>query len=156
MTWVEIGVVLAAAVMTIGAGAIVILVSGEGMQAASLQAEQKALALFRPWLSPEQAQQYNSLKHFEVIGSDTGTRYRIRHGKMMNIEPWPASQGSTSVTTGQPKSVTARFTHQHKNSRPPRRLRPRNECYLESPWGAGGVVSGMAAGMTTVSARAGS
>jgi hypothetical protein len=56
------------------------------MQAASLQAEQKALALFRPWLSPEQAQQYNSLKHFEVIGSDTGTRYRIRHGKMMNID----------------------------------------------------------------------
>jgi hypothetical protein len=86
MTWVEIGVVLATAVMTIGAGAIVMLVSGEGMQAASLQAEQKALALFQPWLSPEQAQQYNSLKHFEVIGSDTGTRYRIRHGKMMNID----------------------------------------------------------------------
>jgi hypothetical protein len=56
MTWVEIGVVLiAAAVMTTGAGVIVMLVSGEGMQAASLQAEQKALALFRPWLSPEQA-----------------------------------------------------------------------------------------------------
>jgi hypothetical protein len=51
MTWVEIGVVLAAAVMTSGAGAVVILVSGEGMQAASLQSEQKALALFRPWLS---------------------------------------------------------------------------------------------------------
>jgi hypothetical protein len=24
--------------------------------------------------------------HFEVIGSDTGTRYRIRHGRMMNID----------------------------------------------------------------------
>jgi hypothetical protein len=24
--------------------------------------------------------------HFEVVGSDTGTRYRIRHGRMMNID----------------------------------------------------------------------
>jgi hypothetical protein len=48
--------------------------------------EQKALTLLRPWLSPEQTRQYNSQKHFEVIGSDTGTRYRIRHGHMMNID----------------------------------------------------------------------
>jgi hypothetical protein len=46
----------------------------------SAQAQQKALALLRLWLSPEQAAQYNSKKHFDVIGSDTGTRYRIRHG----------------------------------------------------------------------------
>jgi hypothetical protein len=39
-----------------------------------------------PWLSPAQAQQYNSQKHFEVIGSGTGTRYRIRHGRMVNID----------------------------------------------------------------------
>jgi hypothetical protein len=39
-----------------------------------------------PWLSPEQAEQYNSYKYFEVIGSDTGKRYRIRHGRMMNID----------------------------------------------------------------------
>ena len=86
MTWVEMGVVLAAAVVTTGAGIIIMLVSGEGMQVASLQAEQKALALFRSWLSPGQFQQYNFHKHFEVIGSDTGTRYRIRHARMMNID----------------------------------------------------------------------
>ena len=86
MTWVEMGLVLVAAVMTTGAGAIIMLVSGEGMQAASLQAEHKALALFRSWLSPGQSQQYNLHKHFEIIGSDTGTRYRIRHGRMMNID----------------------------------------------------------------------
>jgi hypothetical protein len=51
-----------------------------------LPAERKALALLRAWLSPEQAQQYDSRKHFEVIGSDTGTRYRIRHGHMINID----------------------------------------------------------------------
>jgi hypothetical protein len=50
------------------------------------EAEQKAHALLRAWLSPEQARQYNSEKHFEVIGSDTGTRYRIRHGHMINID----------------------------------------------------------------------
>jgi hypothetical protein len=49
------------------------------------EAEQKAHALLRAWLSPEQAQQYNS-KHFDVIGSDTGTPYRIRHGRMVNID----------------------------------------------------------------------
>jgi hypothetical protein len=46
----------------------------------------KALSLLRLWLSPEQAAQYNSEEHFDVIGSDTGTRYRIRHGQMMNID----------------------------------------------------------------------
>jgi hypothetical protein len=49
-------------------------------------AEHKALALLGAWLSPTQAEQYKSYKHFEVIGSDTGTRYRIRHGRMMNID----------------------------------------------------------------------
>jgi hypothetical protein len=40
--------------------------------------EQKAVALLQPWLSPEQAEQYSSYRYFEVIGSDTGKRYRIR------------------------------------------------------------------------------
>jgi hypothetical protein len=86
MTWVEMGGLLAATVVITGAGVIIMLVSGEGMQAASLQAEHEALALFRSWLSPGQSQQYNFHKHFEVIGSDTGTRYRIRHARMMNID----------------------------------------------------------------------
>jgi hypothetical protein len=77
---VEFGVAL-----TVGAVAMIVIMAGE-MRGASSQAEEKALALLRPWLSPEQAQQYGSRKHFEVIGSDTGTRYRIRHGRMMNID----------------------------------------------------------------------
>jgi hypothetical protein len=52
----------------------------------SLQAQQRALTLLRLWLSPEQAAQYNSKKHFDVIGSDTGTRYRIRYGQITNID----------------------------------------------------------------------
>ena len=52
----------------------------------SRQAQEKSLALLRRWLSPEQAAQYNSKEHFDVIGSDTGTRCRIRHGCMVNID----------------------------------------------------------------------
>ena len=63
---------------------VIMLVAG--MEATSSQVEHKALALLQPWLSPTQAEQYNSYKHFEVIGSDTGTRYRIRHGRMMNVD----------------------------------------------------------------------
>ena len=55
-------------------------------QSPSLQAQQKSLALLRLWLSPEQAAQYSSKEHFDVIGSDTGTRYRIRHGHMTSID----------------------------------------------------------------------
>jgi hypothetical protein len=57
-----------------------------GMEATSSQVEQKAVALLQPWLSPEQAEQYSSYRYFEVIGSDTGKRYRIRHGRMMNVD----------------------------------------------------------------------
>jgi hypothetical protein len=63
-----------------------VIVTAERSRAPSSEAEQKAHALLRAWLSPEQAQQYNSQKHFDVIGSDTGTRYRIRHGRQINID----------------------------------------------------------------------
>jgi hypothetical protein len=48
------------------------------------QAEEKAIELLRSWLTPEQDEQ--SGKGFEVIGCDTGTRYRITNSVgMMNI-----------------------------------------------------------------------
>jgi hypothetical protein len=52
----------------------------------SQEAEQKGAALLREWLSPEQTKQYDRGRHFEVIGSDTGKRYRIHYGCSMNIE----------------------------------------------------------------------
>jgi hypothetical protein len=55
------------------------------------EAEQKAHALLRAWLSPEQARQYDSQEHFEVLGSDTGRRYRIRHGNVMNVDQLDAA-----------------------------------------------------------------
>jgi hypothetical protein len=72
--------------MLAGACLIITILAGERTPPASAEAQQKALVLLRLWLSPEQAAQYTSEEHFDVIGSDTGTRYRIRHGQMMNID----------------------------------------------------------------------
>lgn len=57
-----------------------------GRDVGAAEAQAKGEKLLRAWLSPEQLAQYDSHKHFEVIGSATGTRYRIRHGRQMNID----------------------------------------------------------------------
>ena len=45
----------------------------------------RGITLLRKWLSPEQQAQFDAFRHFDVIGSDTGTRYRIRHGAAPNV-----------------------------------------------------------------------
>ena len=47
--------------------------------------EERSLQLLRSWLSPKQTQQWDALSEFEVVGSHTETRYRIRRGKVMNV-----------------------------------------------------------------------
>ena len=47
-----------------------------------LRAEEKGAALLRSWLSPEQAELWDSHRHFYVVGSDTGRRYRIKYGQV--------------------------------------------------------------------------
>jgi hypothetical protein len=39
----------------------------------------------REWLSPEQLAQYDANSYFDVIGCDSGKRYRIQQGTPMNI-----------------------------------------------------------------------
>ena len=46
----------------------------------------RALTLLGEWLSPEQRACYDRFRYFDVIGSDTGTRYRIHYGTQTNIE----------------------------------------------------------------------
>jgi hypothetical protein len=46
----------------------------------------RALALLRSWLTPEQNEQWAARGHFEVIGRDTGTRYRITNRAIMNVQ----------------------------------------------------------------------
>jgi hypothetical protein len=48
-------------------------------------AEKRAVALLRSWLSPEQEKQWQSRGAFDVIGCDTGRRYRITYRGVMNV-----------------------------------------------------------------------
>jgi hypothetical protein len=50
------------------------------------EAEQRASALLMRWLSPTQRSQYDSAGYFEVTGSHSGKRYRIRSRRQMNVE----------------------------------------------------------------------
>jgi hypothetical protein len=49
------------------------------------EADARALALLRSWLTPEQDRQWAARGEFEVVGCDTGTRYRITYRAMMNV-----------------------------------------------------------------------
>jgi hypothetical protein len=51
-----------------------------------LRSEEQSQDLLRQWPLPDQAEQYDTYQRFDVVGSDTGTRYRIRRGTAMNIE----------------------------------------------------------------------
>jgi hypothetical protein len=46
---------------------------------------ERGLRLLKEWLSPAQLAQYEARKHFDVIGSHSGKRYRIHHGTAANI-----------------------------------------------------------------------
>jgi hypothetical protein len=48
--------------------------------------EARGLNLLQEWLSPDQLAQFNAAGHFDVIGCDTGRRYRIHYGSSMNVE----------------------------------------------------------------------
>jgi len=47
--------------------------------------EVRGLTLLRQWLSPDQLSQFDRYEHFEVVGCQTGRRYRIRYGTATNI-----------------------------------------------------------------------
>ena len=48
--------------------------------------EEKAVALLKEWLSPAQLEDYERNGHFEVTGSHSGKRYRIRPGRALNVD----------------------------------------------------------------------
>ena len=53
---------------------------------AGKEAEVRGLRLLKENLTPVQRKQYAKQRCFEVIGGQSGRRYRIRHGRLMNIE----------------------------------------------------------------------
>jgi hypothetical protein len=47
--------------------------------------EARGLRLLRGWLSPEQRAQLDAERYFDVVGCDSGKRYRIHYGTAMNV-----------------------------------------------------------------------
>jgi hypothetical protein len=52
----------------------------------SFVASARALTLLKEWLSPEQRVCYERFRHFDVVGSDTGRRYRLHYGTQTSVE----------------------------------------------------------------------
>jgi hypothetical protein len=48
--------------------------------------EARGRRLLRKWLTPEQRAQFEAHRYFDVIGCDTGRRYRIHYGTAANVE----------------------------------------------------------------------
>ena len=61
-----------------------------------LGAEARGTKLLKRNLSPEQLQQYKQHRHFDVIGGETGKRYRIRPGTSLNIDEYDAKGGKVT------------------------------------------------------------
>ena len=47
--------------------------------------EARGITLLREWLSPMQRAQFDATKFFDVVGCDTGRRYRIHYGRVTNV-----------------------------------------------------------------------
>jgi hypothetical protein len=45
----------------------------------------RGITLLREWLSPMQRAQFDATKYFDVVGCDTGRRYRIHYGRVTNV-----------------------------------------------------------------------
>src|SRR5215831_9596370 len=71
------------------------------------EAEQKARELLRRWLSPAQLEQYEKRGHFDVVGSDSGKRYRIHRYAQMNIEELDERGARVAVWCFLPKGTLA-------------------------------------------------
>ena len=53
--------------------------------AAADSPEARATTLLREWLSPQQRAQFDVEGYFDVVGCDSGKRYRIHYGTSMNV-----------------------------------------------------------------------
>jgi hypothetical protein len=72
--------------LLLSALSLVVARSGATARTFRYETEARALTLLREWLSPKQRACYERFRYFDVLGSDTGTRYRIHHGTQTNIE----------------------------------------------------------------------
>jgi hypothetical protein len=62
-----------------------VLTLPERYRAIKAARETRGIALLRGWLSPAQRAQFDAAKYFEVVGCDSGWRYRIHYGRVTNV-----------------------------------------------------------------------
>jgi hypothetical protein len=67
------------------------------------EAQERGIQLLTQNLSQTQREQYARCGYFDVIGGDTGKRYRIRHGCQMNVEQIDQKGRSTHVLCFMPR-----------------------------------------------------
>jgi len=70
---------------SVTAGARNVLTLRERYQAMMDAREARGITLLREWLSPMQQAQFDATKYFDVVGCDTGRRYRIHYGTVTNV-----------------------------------------------------------------------
>jgi hypothetical protein len=62
-----------------------VLTFPEPYRAIKAAREARGLVLLREWLSPAQRAQFDASEYFEVVGCDSGWRYRIHYGTVTNV-----------------------------------------------------------------------
>jgi hypothetical protein len=64
---------------------IIMALRRRGLTAAACEAHARGMQLLKENLTPAQRDQYEKCGHFDVVGGETGRRYRIEHGSQMNV-----------------------------------------------------------------------
>jgi len=70
---------------SVSAGARNVLNLRERYRAMMDARETRGITLLREWLSPMQRAQFDASKSFDVVGCDSGRRYRIHDGRVTNV-----------------------------------------------------------------------
>ena len=70
---------------SVSEGARNILTLRERYRAMMDAREARGITLLREWLSPMQRAQFDASKYFDVVGCDSGRRYRIHYGRVTNV-----------------------------------------------------------------------
>jgi hypothetical protein len=70
---------------SVSAGARNVLTLRERYRAMMDARETRGITLLREWLSPMQRAQFDASKSFDVVGCDSGRRYRIHDGRVTNV-----------------------------------------------------------------------
>src|SRR5712672_2662738 len=73
--------------------------------APDLHGQGRGIRLLVSNLSPTQLQQFARYDYFDVIGGDTGTRYRIRNGRTLNVAQLNASGGCVRLLCFEPQGA---------------------------------------------------